>query len=170
MLVLVTALVSCNQGPTLQTYYVDNELKPGFTSVDIPTSLLNIKETSLTDEQKEAYESVDKLNMLAFVIDENNKAEYEMELAKIKTILKDPKYEELIRGGTDEGKFVVKFLGDIEDIDELVVFGNSEDKGFAIVRVLGDDMNANKLIKLANVLQNADIKNSQIEQFTKFFK
>jgi hypothetical protein len=70
--ILVVTFMSCNQGPTLQTYYVDNELKPGFTSLDIPTSFVDIDKTPLTDEQKEAYEAVAKLNMLAFVLDDNN--------------------------------------------------------------------------------------------------
>src|SRR5210317_1998704 len=99
MMVLVVTLTSCNQNPSLQTYFVDNELKPGFTSIDIPTSFLNIEETVLTEEQKEAYNSIDKLNMLAFVVSETNKAEYEVELSKVKDILKDTKYQELMRGG-----------------------------------------------------------------------
>jgi hypothetical protein len=171
LLSLVVTFTSCNQGPTLQTYYVDNELKPGFTSLDIPTSFLNIEPTSLTEEQREAYDSVDKLNMLAFVLDENNKETYDLELANIKTILNDPKYEELMRGGnTTDGKFVVKFLGDEDDIDELILFGNANDKGFAVVRVLGSHMNVNKIMKLSSVLDKANIDDSQIGQFADFFK
>ncbi len=171
LLSLVVTFTSCNQGPTLQTYYVDNELKPGFTSLDIPTSFLNIEATSLTEEQREAYDSVDKLNMLAFVLDENNKETYDLELANIKTILNDPKYEELMRGGnTTDGKFVVKFLGDEDDIDELILFGNANDKGFAVVRVLGSHMNVNKIMKLSSVLDKANIDDSQIGQFADFFK
>ena len=73
MVILIATLASCNQGVTLQSYYVDNELKPGFTSLDIPTSFLNLEEANLSEEQIEAYESIDKLNMLAFVVDNDNK-------------------------------------------------------------------------------------------------
>ena len=171
LVALVIALFSCNQGPTLQTYYVDNELKLGFTSVDIPTSFLNIDETALTDEQKEAYKSIDKLNMLAFVVSDANRSEYETEVAKVKTILKDPKYEELIRGGNaTDGHFMVKYLGEETDIDELVLFGNSQDKGFAIIRVLGDNMNINKIMKLSGVLENADLGDAEISKFAEMFK
>ncbi|RKE94979.1 uncharacterized protein DUF4252 [Ichthyenterobacterium magnum] len=171
LLILVATLHSCNQGPTLQTYYVDNELLPGFTSLDVPTSFLNIDEAGLTDEQKEAYNSIDKLNMLGFVIGEDNKAEYKVELAKIKTILKAPKYQELMRGGNaTDGKFVIKFIGEEDSIDELILFGNAANRGFVIVRVLGDDMNVNKIMKLSSVLQNLDLDNSQLNQFTDFFK
>lgn len=171
LVLLVATFISCNQGPTLQTYYVDNELKPGFTSLDIPTSFLNIEETDLTEEQKEAYKSVDKLNMLSFVVDDNNKEAYKSELEKIKLILKNPEYEELMRGGNStDGKFMVKFLGDPEKLDELILFGNANDKGFAIVRILGDDMNANQLVKLAMSLDKAQISDSQINQMMDFFK
>lgn len=171
MLVLVTTLTSCNQNPSLQVYFVDNELKPGFTTIDIPTSLLNIEVTNLTEEQKEAYKSIDKLNMLAFVVSENNKVEYEVELKKVKEILNDPKYQELMRGGnTTDGKFSVKFIGEEDRIDELIIFGNANDKGFAIIRVLGDDMSANKVAKLYSALDTASIDESQISQFADFFK
>ena len=171
MLVLVVTFMSCNQNPTLQTYFVDHELKPGFTSIDIPTSFLNIDQTNLTEEQKEAYKSIDKLNMLAFVMSDENKTEYEVELNKVKDILKDPKYEELMRGGnTTDGKFVVKFLGKENSIDELIVFGNANDRGFAIIRVLGDDMSAEKVAKLYSALDTANINESQINQFADFFK
>jgi len=171
MLILVATFTSCDQNPSLQTYFVDNELKPGFTSIDIPTSLLNIEQTSLTEEQKEAYKSIDKLNMLAFVLSDNNKAEYEVELNKVKEILKNPKYQELMRAGNStDGKFVIKYLGDEDSIDELIVFGNANDKGFAIIRVLGDDMSAQKVVKLYSAVDASNINESQITQFTEFFK
>jgi hypothetical protein len=171
MLVLVATLTSCNQNQSLQVYFVDHELKPGFTTIDIPTSLLNIEVTNLTDEQKEAYKSIDKLNMLAFVVSEENKAEYEVELIKVKEILNNPKYQELMRGGNNtDGKFSVKFIGEEDRIDELIIFGNANDRGFAIIRVLGNDMSANKVVKLYSALDTASIDESQITQFVDFFK
>lgn len=171
VLFLVVAFTSCNQGPTLQTYYVDNELKPGFASFDVPASFINVENVEMTDEQREAYESVDKLNVLTYLENDTNAESYKLELEKVKTILKNPKYEELMRGGnTTDGKFVVKFLGDIENIEELIIFGNANDKGFMIARILGDDMNAGKLMSLTSVLENAKIEESQLKGLTDFFK
>ncbi|WP_115838937.1 DUF4252 domain-containing protein [Winogradskyella sediminis] len=171
MLLLVTAFTSCNQGPTLQTYYVDNELKPGFASFDVPTSFINVEKVDLTEEQEEAYNSVDKLNVLTFMTEDTNAEEYKLELAKVNTILKDSKYEELIRGGNPkDGKFVVKFLGDLDNVDELILFGHAKNRGFIIARVLGDDMNANKLISLSSVLEKADFDENQLNGLTDFFK
>ncbi|MCT4629994.1 DUF4252 domain-containing protein [Winogradskyella sp.] len=171
MLLLVVAFTSCNQGPTLQTYFVDNELKPGFISGDAPASLLNVENIDLTKEQKEAYESIDKLNFLAFTIDESNKEEYKVELDKVKTILKDPRYQELMRGGNStDGKFTVKFIGEVERIDELILFGNANDRGFVVARVLGDDMNAGKLMSLQSVLKDMNFDDTNLNGLTDFFK
>lgn len=171
MLLLVTAFTSCNQEPTLQTYYVDNELKPGFASYDVPTSLVNVEDIDMTETQKEAYNSVDKLNVLTFMKEDTEAEDYKLELAKVNAILKNPKYEELMRGGnTTDGKFVVKFLGDIDNIDELIIFGNANNKGFAIARILGDDMNAGKLMSLSSVLKNVNFKENQLKGITDFFK
>ncbi|NNE33170.1 MAG: DUF4252 domain-containing protein [Winogradskyella sp.] len=171
VLFLVAAFTSCNQGPTLQTYYVDNELKPGFMSFDVPTSLINVEDVEMTDEQREAYNSVDKLNVLTFVKENTEAEDYKIELEKVKTILKNPKYEELMRGGnTQDGKFVVKFLGDVDRIDELVIFGNATNKGFMIARILGNDMNPGKLMSLQTVLQNAKFEDSNLNGLSDFFQ
>ncbi len=171
MVILVVTLQSCNQDLSLQSYYVDSELAPGFTTLDVPTSMLKIDETTLTEEQKEAYESIEKLSLLAFVVDESNKETMDIELAKVKAILKDPKYEELMRGGNStDGKFVIKCIGDGDDVDEFILLGNSNASGFAVVRVLGDDMNFSKIMNLASVLENSDMDNSQLKNITKFFK
>jgi hypothetical protein len=168
---IVIAFVSCNNGPTLQTYYVDNELKPGFTTFDVPTSFIDVNKVELSDQQEKAYKSVDKLNVLAFKVDEKNVDVYKTELENVKTILKNLKYEELMRGGnTTDGKFVVKFLGDIENIDELIILGNANDKGFMIARILGDDMNANDLISLRTVMDKVDFEDTDLNGFTDFFK
>ncbi|WP_400079610.1 DUF4252 domain-containing protein [Winogradskyella sp. R77965] len=171
VLFLVAAFTSCNQGPTLQTYFVDNELKSGFISGDIPASFINVEDVELTDEQKEAYESVDKLNVLAYKIGGDNKEEYKTELEKVKVILKDSKYQELMRGGNSkDGKFSVKFIGEVESIDELIIFGNAKDKGFLVARVLGDDMNAGKLMSLQSVLKDMDFDDTNLNGLTDFFK
>lgn len=171
LLFSIATLVGCNTRETLQTYYVDNELKPGFQSLDIPTSFLDIEESALTEEQKAAYRSVDKLNMLSFIVTEDNKDLFELELAKVKTIFKDAKYEELIRGGNSkDGKFMVNFIGDENRLDELILFGYANDKGFAIVRILGDDMNATHLVQLVMSMENATISDAKVNEVMEFFK
>lgn len=171
LLMLAILATSCNKGPSLQTYYVDNQEKPGFLSLDIPSSFLNVDTSELSKDQLEAYQSIKKLNMLAYKIDAENLNPYKAELAQVKSILEDDKYEELIRGGNNQdGKFVVKYTGDIENIDEFILFGNADDKGFAIVRVLGNKMSADKIMNLSQVFENANVDDDAVKQFMNFFE
>ncbi|MBT8261008.1 MAG: DUF4252 domain-containing protein, partial [Bacteroidia bacterium] len=135
---LVTMLTACNQGETLQSYFVVKQESSNFMSIDIPVSVFDIAQAELTEEQAEAYKSINKLNMLGYKLEANNMEEYKTELLQIQTILKNDKYEELFRGGNNsDGKIVVKYIGTDSTIDELVVLGNMNNKGFAVVRVLG---------------------------------
>ena len=105
---LVTVFISCNQGPSLQSYYVDNQETNNFTTIDLPVSVVNFDESKLTDDQKEAYKSVKRLNFLGYRLKEGNEAEFKAELTKVKAILKDDKYHELMRlGNNEDGKVII---------------------------------------------------------------
>ena len=168
---LVTAFVSCNQGPTLQSYYVDNQETSNFTSIDLPTSVVSFDESQLTNDQKEAYNSVKRLSFLGYKLEEGNEVEFKAELAKVKTILKNDKYKELMRvGNNKDGKLIIKYLGSETKIDELIVFGNSNNQGFGIVRVLGKNMQPDKMMSLVEAMNKADIDENQLKGITEFFK
>ena len=170
VLVLVAVLSSCNQGETLQRYYVNNQETPNFISVDIPVSFVSIENIELTDVQKEAYESIDKLNMLGYTLSGDNLEEYTAELAQVNEILKDEKYEELFRGGNSkDGRVVIKYIGTDTTIDELIIFGSAKDRGFAIIRVLGNKMDPSKIMKLGSVINNLESEENDVMDFMKFF-
>jgi hypothetical protein len=170
VLILVVTFTSCNQGETLQSYFVANQETPDFMSVDLPTSFVKVDKTNFTEVQKEAYKSIDKLNTLLFTVNDSNKETYQEELVKVKAILADEKYEELFRGTTAEGKVLIKYIGTDNSIDELIIFGTASDKGFGIIRVLGDDMEPNKIITLGDALKNANFEETQLQEFSNFFK
>ncbi|WP_417858536.1 DUF4252 domain-containing protein [Xanthomarina gelatinilytica] len=163
-------LVSCNNGESLQTYFVDNQETPDFISADIPTTIVELDQTTLTEDQKEAYNSVKRLNFLGFKLTENNHDAYAQELSKVKSILNDKKYIELMEFNDRTAKVVVKYIGDDDAADEFIVFTSSKDMGFGIVRILGNDMRPEKMATLVNAIQNADIDSSQLEDIAGFFK
>lgn len=168
---LVTMLTACNQGESLQGYFVANQETPNFISVDVPLSFLDLDKVELTEVQKEAYESIDKLNMLGYRLNDENNEEFKSELTKVQTILKNDKYEELFRGGNNsDGKIVVKYIGTDSTIDELIVFGTMNEKGFAVIRVLGDNMEPAKIMKLGEVINSIDSEENQVMDFLEFFK
>lgn len=170
---LVTVLMSCNQGPTLQSYIVDNQESNNFTTIDLPVSVVSFDESKLTADQKAAYHSVKRLNFLGYRLQKGNEAEYNAEMAEVKSILKDKKYHELMRmGNNEDGKIAIKYLGTEHQIDELIVFGNANNQGFGILRVLGDGMQPDKMVKLINALKNADVNidEGQLKGIADFFK
>jgi hypothetical protein len=74
-----------------------------------------------------------------------------------------------MRGGNPtEGKLYIKYIGEDSEIDELIVFGFSLDNGFAIIRVLGGDMELSKIMKLESVLDQFDTESANVEDFMKF--
>ncbi|MEL0457103.1 DUF4252 domain-containing protein [Flavobacteriaceae bacterium SZ-1-7] len=169
---LITAvfLSSCGNEVSLQRYYVDHQEAKNFISQDFPLSMIEIDKSGFTEEQKEAYDSVDKLNFLGYKANEKDVTSYEAELVKVKTILSDSKYNDLMEFSDKGNKIQVKYIGTDDEADEVILFGNSKELGFAIVRILGDDMSPDKMITLINAMQNANLEEAQIERITNFFK
>ena len=167
--VLIT-LTACSSTQSLQEYYVDSSENPNFLSFDVPASILNLEEVDLTSTQKEALESLRKLNILTFKKSDKNGAEYEVEKSKVKAILKNPDYTELMKMNTEYGKATVKYLGDDTAIDEVIIYGNDDSKGFALFRVLGDDMNPAHLVQLLQAIQKSDFSGEGLEKIGELFK
>tara|TARA_R110002049_G_scaffold10728_2_gene52150 strand:- start:5381 stop:5926 length:546 start_codon:yes stop_codon:yes gene_type:complete len=171
-LVMLSAIVlsACSSKQSLQEYYVNNEGNPNFLSVDLPVSLLNMEKANLTEDQREALGSLKKLNVLAFKITADNLAEFQKEKSNINAILKNGKFTELMKMNTSFGKASVRYLGDDDAIDEVVIYGDSDDKGFMLVRVLGKNMNPSKLIEFLKAMEKSDYKGEGLGEIGKFIK
>lgn len=163
-------LTSCGDSVSLQRYYVDNQEAKNFITQDVPLSMVKLDKTNFTEDQKEAYNSVSKLNFLGYKANESEVETYKAELAKVNTILKDSKYKDLMEFSDKGNKIVVKYIGDEEEADEVVVFGSAKELGFGIVRILGDDMSPDKIAVLINAMQKANVDENQIEEIMNFFK
>ncbi|WP_286966619.1 DUF4252 domain-containing protein [Flavobacterium sp. UBA4854] len=172
-IIAVTALLtlgSCNSEPTLQKYFVENSEKKDFIALDVSPTILNVDQTSLSAEQSKALNSFDKMNILAFKADQNNQAEFETERNKVKAILKDPKYQELMKIGSGKDGASVSYVGSDDNIKEFVIFANRKENGFAVVRVLGENMNPNNIMTLMSVLQKSKIDMEQLKPLEQLLK
>ncbi|WP_281633736.1 DUF4252 domain-containing protein [Flavobacterium luteolum] len=172
-IIALTALLtlgSCNSEPSLQKYFVENSEKKDFISLDVSPTILNVDKTKLSAEQSEALNSFDKMNILAFKADQNNQAEFETERNKVKAILKDPKYQELMKIGSGKDGASVSYVGSDDNIKEFVIFANRKENGFAVVRVLGEDMNPNNIMTLMSVLQKSKIDMEQLKPLEQLLK
>lgn len=169
-LFFLLTLVSCNSEPSLQKYFVENSEKKDFIALDISPNILNVEKSKLSAEQNKALNSFDKMNILAFKADQTNQAEFETERTKVKAILKDPKYQELIKFGSGKDGASVSYVGSDDNIKEFVIFANRKENGFAVVRVLGDNMNPNNIMTLMSVLQKSKIDMEQLKPLEQLLK
>lgn len=170
-IILVSGFVlqSCNKEQSLQEYYIEKQESANFLSIDVPASIISLKE-GVSSETIKTYKSIKKLNLLAFKINNQNKAEFEIEKEKVKHILKSKKFNELVRVKHKNANVIVKYLGKDDAIDEVVVFASDNEKGFALARVIGDDMQPEKIIKLIDNIDSVDEGNpifSQLENIVK---
>ncbi|KJD33356.1 hypothetical protein PK35_05715 [Tamlana nanhaiensis] len=172
LLVVITAVffTSCGNEPSLQQYYVNNQESVNFISQDFPLSMVEIDKSDFTEDQLEAYNSVKKLNFLGFKSNNSNTEAYNAEIAKVKQILANEKYNDLMEFSDKGNRIVVKYLGEDDEADEVIVFGSAKETGFGIVRVLGNDMNPDKMMTLISAFQKADVDEKQIENIINFFK
>ncbi|MFS4483217.1 DUF4252 domain-containing protein [Hyunsoonleella sp. 2307UL5-6] len=167
-LFLNLVFISCNSEPSLQRYFVDHQEQPGFIAQDLPISMVEIDKTEFTEAQQEAFKSVRRLNFLGFNVDDTNTVNYEAELSNVRSILKQEQYKDLMEFSDKGRKILVKYIGDEEEAEEVVVFGSAGNMGFAVVRILGDDMSPEKMMTLAEVLNKANVDETQLKEMLTF--
>lgn len=161
-------LVACNNEKTIQEYYVEKQESNDFIAIDLPASIVDVSENA-SEETKATMKTIKKLNVLAFKIDENNKAEYEKEQAAVKQILKNDQYNELMRMKHDGMNIVINYQGSDEAVDEFILFASDENRGFALARILGDKMEPAKIMKMAEDMKNLDADGSALAELGEMF-
>ena len=161
LLLLVVLLNSCDNGKSLQKYYVENQEDSDFLAVDVPTSLFTNSE-NLDADQKETLETIKKINVLALE-KQVDPEKYETEKLKLDEIFKDEKYQLLMKYGGSDKKAELYFTGDEDAIDELIVYGYDNDRGLGVARVLGKDMNPQKIMEMMRSFEKGDVDVSGIK-------
>ncbi len=148
-------LASCENDKSLQKYYVENQEDTDFLALDIPTSMFANMD-SLDAEQKTTLNSVKKINLLALKA-ETDRAKFEEEKARLDDIFQDEKYQLLMKYGGGNRKAALYFTGEEDAIDELIVYGYDDEKGLGVARVLGENMDPEKIMKLIKSMDKEDI-------------
>jgi hypothetical protein len=163
-------LISCKSEPSLEKYFVENAENKDFLQVDVSPSILNLDKAKLTIEQSTAMKSFDKMNVIAFKINDKNKAKFDVERAKVSEILKNEKYQQLMKFGSGKEGASISYVGDDDHISEFVLFGNKKETGFAVVRVLGKDMNPASIMTMVGALQSSKIDLEQLKPIMEMIK
>jgi hypothetical protein len=166
---LAVVLVSCEQEPSLQKYFVENGDKKDFVTLDIAPTFINADSLDLTADEKTALESLHKFNILAFKSTKTNGKEYAAEKEKVKTLIKT-EYDELMKVNSGDAGVSINTKGEGEHIEEFVVFVHQKDNGFGVMRVLGDDMTPANVFTIVQLLQKANINMEQLKPLQALMK
>ena len=169
-LIVFTAMVfmACNNQPSIQEYYVEKQQNDNFIAIDLPASLLKMDENA-SAETKETMATIKKLNVLAFRINDTNKEDFDSEYTQVKAILKGKKYNELMRMKHENINIIINYEGKEDAVDEFILFASDKDQGFALARILGDKMQPEKMIKIANDFKNIDKDDAAFAQLAEIF-
>jgi len=170
VVILAFALVSCKNEGSIQTYFVDHQDLPEFKMIDLSAKMIDFSKVDFTDDQRETFNSLEKINFLGYLINDGDMESYKKELADAKRVFLNKNHNELMEFSSNGIKFRISTLGDDEEVDEFLALVSSNETGFGIVRILGDKMNPEKMVKLVDELQNADIAEDQFQDIMGFFK
>lgn len=170
LIVVILLTVSCSGDSEMQNYFIDHQDDTNFLALDIPSSVLgDVDSKDLSADVKEAITSFKKLNVLAFKKNDSNANAYETEKESIKKIIADKSYKDLMRYKDGNNMVIVKYLGDDNSVDQFIIFGYANDKGLALVRVLGDKMDVNKAMKIATLARSGKIDTSKLKGLQELF-
>ena len=106
--------------------------------------------------------------MLAFK--KNDDEISDQEYLAVQSILKNEKYEELLRMNSKAFKTSFYTVGNDTEIEEIVFTISQGEVGFLVARLLGDNMTFKKAAVIANSLDQMKFNESALEQFSPFFK
>jgi hypothetical protein len=162
-------LFSCSNEKSLQRYLVDRQDDDTFLKIDVAASLLQADSNNMTQEEKDILATVKKINVVAYPIDSDNLAEYDTKRQELKDIIKQEQYKTLMKYGSNKKGATLKYLGEEDAIDEIIVFASDNEKGFALFRLLGENMRPDQMIKLMNSIENGDIDASKLSSIGQLF-
>ncbi|MBF4985747.1 DUF4252 domain-containing protein [Nonlabens mediterrranea] len=164
---LILFLTSCSSDPSLQQYFVDSQEKQGFITTTIPKSILGLDVSQMSASSQEAYNSINKVNVLYYPIDKQNTAAFEKENAQLSAILKNDDFKTLMTHKSDGINMRFLYEGDGKSIDEMIIYGSSPEMGLGVARVLGDDMKIGAIMKMMEEMKNVKLDQTGINNILK---
>jgi len=151
--------ISCKQGPSLQQYFVEKMDDPSFLIVNLPLPLDSLFKKDLTPQEQALIKGVNKLNLLVHRKDTTNTAGYLNEVAQLKDILAASRYQHLMDfKAFDTAQGNLLFEGELDQIDEGIIFIEVEQFGFGVLRVLGTQINPGVLVGLGEKINEEQLK------------
>lgn len=167
---LALSLMSCSNSSSLQRYLVDKQDDNNFVKLDIATSLFEGENANFTEEQQNILKTIKKVNVVAFPNKGNLTPEYLAEQAQLDKILDNEKYILLGKVNSNGSRMSMKYLGEENAIDEVIIYASDDARGFAVFRLLGDDMKPGQMLKLMGSIESGDLNVSALSGIGELFK
>lgn len=161
-------LTSCGE-ESLQKYLVKKQDDPKFLKVDLSPTMLEGKDNNLSEESREALQSIKKVNIVAYPIKDNNLEEFNAQKNEIESILKQERFQELTRIKNPNWNLQVSYTGDESKIDEVIVYGIDNSRGFVIFRLLGNDLKPEQVSSIIQAISEENLDLSGITGLNEIF-
>lgn len=153
LLGFVVLLAACQPSMTLQRYFVEKTEDADFLVMNIPLKMEEFFNDSMPDTTQETLESVRKINMLMFQNAKSKPEKMQQEIALVSQIFEQDRYQELMsfRSKNRQGALMVE--GQLDAINEGILWYTGVDDVLIIVRFLGNQMDPKNFGEL---LRNLD--------------
>lgn len=161
--------VSCSD-KSLQKYLVEKQDDAKFVKVDLATSLLEGKNSNFGPEEKDILKTIKKINVVAYPIKNGDTTDYIAEKKELESILSQDRYKDLTRIKSNDWNAALKYTGEEDAIDEVIVYANDNTRGFAVFRLLGKNMRPDQMLKLMNSVERGDLDLSRLGGLIDIFK
>lgn len=169
ILAISLLFVSCSNDESLQQYMVRNMENPNFSGIDMSKELLMLDVESMNEREKQAYNSIKKVNGMYFRKSPNNEQELHTEKEKLTQILDSDRYTKLMTHKSDQMNYKLAYLGEKEAIDEFIIYGDVEELGFGVARVLCNDLKVSDLKVLMDMVSGPKVASSLQETVKDIF-
>ncbi|HLW32149.1 MAG TPA: DUF4252 domain-containing protein [Aequorivita sp.] len=162
-------LSSCSE-KSLQKYLVEKQDDEKFVKMDLATSLLQGKNSDFSQEEKDILNTIKKINIVAYPIKDGDTADFEKEKKELTDILAQDRYKELTRFKSNTWDATLKYTGEEDALDEVIVFASDSRKGFAVFRLLGENMRPDQMLQLMKAAERGDMDILKLGGFSEIFK
>lgn len=163
------ALNSCSE-KSLQKYLVEKQDDQKFVKVDLATSLIQGESSKFSQEEQDILSTIKKINVVAYPIKGGDIADFEKEKKELTDILAQDRYKELTRIKSNHWDATLKYTGEEDALDEVIVFASDDQKGFAVFRLSGENMRPDQMLQLMKSAERGDLDFSKLGGFSEIFK
>lgn len=159
LFVFALSFTACQNSKSLQKYIVEKSENPDFITMNIsPKDFL--KKSIVLEENP--LESIKNINVLLF--NKDDKQQLNKEYEEIKNLLKNEKYQELVRTTSKGVKFQIDYVGTDENIEEVIVLVNQNQEKLALLRILSNGLTINDLSKIPTALDGNSIDKEGVKK------